>query len=146
MLPGKEAAAYVKNFVHEPKQVKEDCVHLTAKRIYILEGPGSLDFGGSELAFGKRRTFKTEKRSSEDKYGWWDLPRGSYIVELNERVDIPEGKTACLTPCSRLLKNEAFHPTVITSNQKDLEEVSLFVGPPGIKIKENARISKLVMW
>jgi len=146
MLSGGEVAKHVKGFIHEPKQVKGDCVHLTAKRVYILEGAGCLDFGGSELKHSERRAFKPEKRSSEDKYGWWDLPPGSYIVELNERVTIPGGRTACLSPCSRLLKNGTFHPTVITTRSEELEEVALFVGSPGIKIKQNARISKLVMW
>ncbi len=144
-LPGEEAAKFLSGLIHAPKQVQARGVDLTCKQAYILAGPGRLDFGGSELEFGNKKKHPRVKRNEEDKYGWWELGGGQYVMEYNEELDLPEGKMAVLFPMAELLENEASHPTVFIVAGEKLPAMCLSVGPPGIKIKANARISRLVV-
>ena len=83
-IPGFEAADRIKNLIHKDTQIGEDKVYLTVKQIYSLDKKGSLDFGGSELNLAKRKPLLPKKKLTEDKYGWWSLSRGIYLVEFNE--------------------------------------------------------------
>ncbi|MEE8168124.1 MAG: hypothetical protein V3T58_04560 [Candidatus Hydrothermarchaeales archaeon] len=145
ILPGKKVAEFLEGIIHSGTQIHDRCVDLTAKQVYILEGPGSLDFGGSELEIGKRRKYPKVKRSREDKYGWWNLGGGQYVVEYNEKLKLPEDKAAILYPRAELLGNEVIHPTIMIEGEEELPAMCLSVGAPGIHIKENARISRLVV-
>lgn len=141
LLSGEKALEYVREIISEKKQVKSYWVELTLKDVYILEDAGSMDFSGKELRSGKLRRHPLKKESGE--YGWWALRGGGFVVEYNEQVSLPEGSYALLSPKPELANNEATHPTMLLYPGEKLSRVTLSVGPPGINLKENARVSRL---
>jgi len=142
-IPGFEAADRIKNLIHKDTQTGEDKVYLTVKQIYFLDEKGSLDFGGSELSLAKRKPLLAKKILPEDKYGWWNLNQGTYLVEFNEQIDLEDKEIAILQPREELLCNCSFHPLRIITPEEKLSFIPLNVGYQGIDIKQNARISVL---
>jgi hypothetical protein len=82
----------IADYIHEGKQFSEsrNAFYLTVKRIGKLHSGGSLDFGGSQYSEAVIEWMEPEKKAEDDKYGWWQLNEGSYWVEYNERIDLPE--------------------------------------------------------
>jgi len=142
-IPGFEAADRIKNFIHKDTQTEENKVYLTVKQIYSLDKKGSLDFGGSELNPAERKPLLPKKRLPKDKYGWWDLNQGTYLVEFNEQIELREKEIAILESREELLQNGCFHPLRIITPEEKLSFIPLNVGYQGIDIKQNARISTL---
>ncbi len=142
-IPGSEAADRIKNLIHKDTQTGEDKVYLTVKQIYSLDKRGSLDFGGSELNLAKRKPLLPKKKLTEDKYGWWNLNQGIYLVEFNEQIDLEDKEIAILESREELLQNGCFHPLRIITPKETLSFMPLNVGSQGINIKQNARISVL---
>ena len=142
-IPGFEAADRIKNLIHKDTQTGEDKVYLTVKQIYSLDEKGSLDFGGSELSVAKRKPLLPKKRLPEDKYGWWNLNQGTYLIEFNEQIELNEKEIAILQPREELLHNCSFHPLRIVTPEEKLSFIPLNVGSQGTDIKQNARISIL---
>ncbi len=142
-IPGSEVVHRIKNFIHKDTQTGEDKVYLTVKQIYSLDKKGSLDFGGSELNLAERKPLLPKKKLSEDKYGWWSLNQGTYLVEFNEQIELKEKEIAILEPREELLCNCSFHPLRIITPEEKLSSIPLNVGYQGIDIKQNARISVL---
>lgn len=142
-IPGFEVADRIQNLIHKDTQTGKDKVYLTAKQIYFLDKKGSLDFGGSELNLAERKPLLPKKRLPEDKYGWWSLNQGTYLIEFNEQIDLREKEIAILQPREELLQNCCFHPLRIITPEEKLSFIPLNVGCQGIDIKQNARISTL---
>lgn len=142
-IPGSEVVGRIKNFIHKDTQTGEDKVYLTVKQIYSLDKKGSLDFGGSELSLAERKPLLPKKRLPDDKYGWWSLNQGTYLIEFNEQIELKEEEIAILEPREELLQNCSFHPLRIITAEEKLSLMPLNVGSQGIDIKQNARISIL---
>lgn len=142
-IPGSEVVGRIKNFIHKDTQTGEDRVYLTVKQIYFLDERGSLDFGGSELKLAERKPLLPKKRHPDDKYGWWSLNQGTYLIEFNEQIELKEEEIAILQPREELLHNCSFHPLRIITGEEKLSLMPLNVGYQGIDIKENAHISTL---
>ena len=142
-IPGSEVVHRIKNFIHKDTQIGEDKVYLTVKQIYSLDKKGSLDFGGSELNLAKRKLLLPKKKLTGDKYGWWSLNQGTYLVEFNEQIELREKEIAILESREELLHNCSFHPLRIITPEEKLSFIPLNVGSQGIDIKQNARISVL---
>ena len=142
-IPGFEAADRIRNLIHKDTQTEENKVYLTVKQIYSLDKKGSLDFGGSELNLAKRKPLLPKKKLTEDKYGWWNLSQGIYLVEFNEQIELREKEIAILESREELLQNGCFHPLRIITPEEKLSFIPLNVGSQGIDIKQNARISVL---
>ena len=140
---GPEAAHRIKGLIHADTQIGKDKVYLTVKQIYSLNEKGSLDFGGKEFNVGERIPLRSQKRHPEDKYGWWNLNQGTYLIEFNEQIELKEKEIAILEPREELLQNCCFHPVKIIIAQEKFSLIPLNVGYQGIDIKENARISTL---
>lgn len=142
-LAGGGIAEMVADPVHAETQVEDNAVTLTAGTIYRLEGSPSFDFGGSEYEPAEAERIEPEKRSDDDKYGWWELERGVYLVKFNEGVRVPEGSMAVLQAWWKVLSNGLSQPTqVFTGDHTELHQV-IYVPEHGANIKENARISEL---
>lgn len=131
----------VDNLVHEPTQVNEYGVDLTISAVYDVAGPGSLDFGGEELADADLDPHPTTLRNPDDEYGWWDLDGGQYVVQHNEFLTEPE-EPLLLQARNDLLARGGSHPSLRVYTHLPL--VPLSVADGGIRIKENARISTLL--
>jgi hypothetical protein len=138
----------LKETVHEDTQVEKQSVSLTVAAIEKLSGPGELDFGGSEFKTGKRETIKPLLRDEEDKYGWWELGGGDYLLELNETLDITEEQIAFIQPHEHLYINGASVPGLFftADNAGEKIRIPLRVGQQGLNIKENARIATLLVF
>ncbi|MGM0380360.1 MAG: dCTP deaminase [bacterium] len=136
---------YIREAVYKDTQVEGESVALTAEVIYRLISPGELDFGGSEFKAAAREQIEPERRDPSDDYGWWELPEGGYIIQLNEIPEISEEATGILQPHEHLLAGGSFHPTLWLDNKHSQEKIllPLHVNKPGLNIKENARVSKL---
>ncbi len=146
LLSGEDVLGFLENLTYDKTQLQKGGVDLTVKEIYVLESPGSLDFGGSELELGDRSKAVLEKRNSEDKYGWWNLSAGQYLLEFNERLSLPLGAVALVRPRTELLGNGSFHPVLVLTSDENLPLVPLSVGAVGLKIKQNARVSRLFVF
>lgn len=144
-MSGSEAAERIENIIHANTQVGEDGVYLTVKSIHILRKKGSLDFSGKEQQIKDKGTLSPEKKCPDDKYGWWHLSEGSYLVSFNEQLGLKDGEAAILQPREELLQNGCYHPIRIFSGEEKLTFLPLQVGSGGIDIKENARISLVKM-
>lgn len=133
-------AKVLEGLVHEPTQVHEGGVDLTVAKVHALRSPGELDFGGSELVAAETDSLPTKGRDPDDDHGWWQLGKGHYLLEYNERLSL-QHRWLRLEPREALLAAGATHPTITVS--QGLPRIPLVVPGPGLHLKENARISTL---
>jgi hypothetical protein len=144
-LSGAEVAALLANLIHQGTQQHPHETDLTVGAIFRVTGGGALDFGGSEYAMAAREELTPEKASADEKYGWWNLGPGTYVVRYNETASLAETQVAFVQPHERLLLAGGSHPTFYFRGQRDQLETLLTVGEAGLRIKENARLSKLLV-
>jgi deoxycytidine triphosphate deaminase len=145
ILEGAQAAMLLSNMVYEKKQVHERSVDLTAKSISRVATTGSIDFGGSEYAPGEKVSLAPSKLDPSDEYGWWYLSAGEFLVEYNEKLSLPSDHLAILQPHERLIECGTTHGTrLITESEEKLFSL-IHVCQADVHIKENARISKLIV-
>jgi deoxycytidine triphosphate deaminase len=140
---GDYIARYAENILSEKHQVHEFSLDLTVSSVYAVKKAGDLDFGGSELKAANMEQVLPEKRSRDDKYGWWSLTSGEYIVEFNEKVVVPDNCVVSIQPLSETLKAGVTHPSLTFSSGEQVEMTLLLVGKSGLNVKQNARISSL---
>lgn len=105
--------------------------------MYSVKNKGSLDFGGNEFKKSELKEIIAEKNSEDDKYGWWNLKQGMYLVEFNEKL---MEKYAILQSIPRLLQTGCYLPMQIIEKNNKIQSL-LTVGLQGVNIKENARIA-----
>ena len=141
---GQEVSRILANPTYLPKQIEPLCVSLTVARLFRLKSKGSVDFGGSEFQQAATEPIDPVKMAPEDKYGWWELPEGQYLMLLNEKASIPKDALAIVVPSGRITQNGAWHPVQIVTPDSEIL-LPLVVSAPGIRIKENARVSQLVV-
>jgi deoxycytidine triphosphate deaminase len=143
---GADILGFLYNVIHEKKQVEDYGVYFTLGKVFKFTGKGEIDFGDSEYKESGILEITPVKRTPEDKYGWWNLPHGEYLIEFNEELQelLPSAKLVILQPSERITANGAFHPTKVIE-KKGAIRVTLYVGKNGINIKKNARVSKLIV-
>jgi hypothetical protein len=139
----------VRDYIHEGKQFGSDkkSAILTVGRIGRVAAAGALDFGGSEYAEAEVSWIEPQKQSADDKYGWWKLSPGEYRVELNESLYPPQGSQALLLfhPWTEAVAAGVHHPSEVISTERSPLLTHISVGPQGLSIKENARISQVTL-
>lgn len=140
IIEGSSAKEFLSNIIHEDTQVNEKSIDLTASEVYRIKNQGEIDFGGGERKDSEISKIEPVFRSKDDDYGWWELEPGRYLIKHNE--DLKDSKNAIVQPHPRLIRNSADHPTIITD---ELDLMPLQVNGHGIAIKENSRVSKLVI-
>jgi len=133
----------VHGIIHEGKQIpdSEDVVVLTAKRVGRLTHNGTLDFGGSEYTEAPIEWIEPKKKSDDDKYGWWMLEGGDYIVEYNETVHPTTGMRCYLQIWEKAQRNGISQPMQIIREARSPLTAAFRVGTAGVGMKENARVS-----
>ena len=144
-LSGDEVGSALANLIHQETQQHDYETDLTVGALFRLTGPGALDFGGSEYEAAAREALEPQKASPDDNYGWWTLEADSTIVRYNEAVSLAENQIAFVQPHERLLLAGGFHPPFHFRGRRDNLETLLTVGQAGLRIKENARVSKLLI-
>lgn len=145
ILDLEETGSQVDGLVHLDTQKAAVGLDLTVGSVYRLTGPGSLDFGGSELEAAQKQEMEPELRHQDDDYGWWELDAGTYLVRYNESLSLDSGRWAYLLPHERLLMAGASHAAFVVDGPRDPLETLLSVGPAGCNLKENCRLSRVVV-
>ena len=135
---------HVEGLVHEPTQTEGPGLDLTVDGVRRVVEPGRVDFGGGELEPAGTEPVGTERRNPEDDYGWWVLGEGVYLVEYNETLAAPDDHRLVLQTRAAVRARGAFHPTLHLAGDESLDPVPLAVGPGGLWLKENARLSTLL--
>ena len=128
----------LEGLVHRETQVHGGAVDLTVSRIFAIDEPAHLDFGGSELQLPATSPLPPEKRHPDDSFGWWSLEAGTYLVEYNERLIDPP---AFIQPRDVLIAGGGIHASGWVES---LDRIGLVV-EAGLEVKENARISTLFL-
>lgn len=131
--------------VHLGTQRAAAGLDLTVDEVARLTGPGSLDFGGSELAPADLRTLDPERADPDDAYGWWELEPGTYALRYNEGLALEAGQLAVIHPLPRLHRAGASHGSFVVEGSRDPLEALLTVGAAGCRLKENCRVSRLLV-
>jgi deoxycytidine triphosphate deaminase len=143
-LTGYDIKGLLDNIISEKKQVQRTSFDLTAGTVYELNGSSRLDFGGSEYQQLDRVLLEPRKKNPEDQYGWWGLSHGLYLLKYNELITLQPNQRGIIQMHSRLLESGIIHPARI------IEDVGELFMPINVlkktNIKENARISELLIW
>ncbi len=145
ILEGRDVAKLLGNLVYEKKQVHAESVDLTVKSVSRIATTGSLDFGGSEYESGRRIELEARKADPSDKYGWWFLAAGDFLIEYNEELSLPPHHLGILQPHERLIETGATHGVRIITEPGEKLVSLMHVGQADVRIKQNARISELVV-
>lgn len=144
LLSGEKSKKCVEGIIHEETQVSDRGVDLTVNCVSRSTSPTNLDFGGGEEDLGEIEKLSPEKKSEDDKYGWWNLEGGIYIIDFNEEINVTEG-LGMVAPLERLTEGGSFHTGIVFTGKLKKRPV-LYVNPSGLNLKENARISRLSIW
>jgi hypothetical protein len=144
-LKGAEIVASSEGLISAKKQQGEFSLDLTVKSISLIESGGSLDFGGSEYQEASSSLLEPEKKTPDESYGWWNLGGGDYLIRYNESIKIPSQGLIMILPHERLLAAGASHSPLVVDQLDQNVRVPIHVGRAGLKIKENARVSKAVV-
>ena len=144
-LSGDDTAKYVENIVHLATQEADRGLDLTVDQLFRITGGGALDFGGSEFEEAQRERLDPNLAQPDDSYGWWMLEEGEYIARFNESLRLEEGAIALIEPLERLLQAGVTHAPHHLTSSADPVEVLLTVGAPGARLKENCRVSRLLV-
>jgi deoxycytidine triphosphate deaminase len=144
-LEGQHVGKLLRNMIHEKTQVHAKSVDLTMKAVSRIATTSSIDFGGSEFAPGDRVTLMPKKMDPSDKYGWWLLAAGEFLIEYNECLSLPPRHIAIIQPHQRLIEAGATHETRLIAEPTERLMSLVQVCQADVRIKENARISELIV-
>lgn len=145
ILDADATAERLDGLVHLESQRAPTGLDLTVGSVARITGGGKLDFGGSEFEPAAREVVEPELADPADDYGWWELEPGSYLVRYNEVPELGEGELARVHPLPRLLRAGAAHPAFVVQGREDPLETLLTVGTGGCGLKENCRVSRLLV-
>lgn len=145
MLSADDLATQVDGLVHLDTQRADFGLDLTVDRIYRTAGHGQLDFGGSEYKTAPREPLTPVLNDPDDDYAWWTLEEGAYIVEYNESLTLETNQRAEISPLERTLHAGAHHSTFVLTDGADPLSTLLVVSQLGCRLKENCRLSRLVV-
>ena len=145
MRPADALAQQLDGLVHFDTQQAPNGLDLTVDSVYRVTGHGQLDFGGGEFQAVPRERIKPVLDAPEDDYGWWTLEKGAYVIEYNESLALEEGQQAIVTPLERTLRAGAHHGAFVIDDDRDPLETLLVVSRMGCRLKENCRVSRLVV-
>jgi deoxycytidine triphosphate deaminase len=145
ILNEQRAEAAARQIVHADTQRGEAGFDLTVDELFVLNGKGALDFGGSEFKPASYTRLEAELADPEDDYGWWNVEAGSYLIRFNESVRLEEDEVGFIYPHRRLLAAGLQHPAFVVDESLDEVSVLIQCTGPGARIKENARVSTLVV-
>jgi len=136
----------IENFINLDVQLTPNGLDLTVSDIFAFGKEGAVDFSNKERKLPECAQIETQKRSADDKFGWWSLKKGAYKVRTNEKVNLPTDLIALAYTRTTLLRIGAFtQHGVWDAGFKGRGEFILVVeNPNGIQIKQNARIAQLI--
>lgn len=138
--------ALIEGYIDLDTQLTPNGFDLTAAEVFEFDAPGALDFSNKERKVPEGKKALPEKKSPQDQFGWWNLPKGIYKVRTNESVNLPNDLVAIAFSRTSLLRMGAFtQHGVWDAGFRGRGEFILAVdNPNGIAIKQNARVAQLV--
>jgi hypothetical protein len=145
LLKGEEIVSSTEGLISAKKQQGEFSLDLTVNAISRINTGGALDFGGSEYLEASVSLLEPEKKTPDEPYGWWNLDAGDYMIRFNETINIPPRGLIMILPHERLLAAGASHAPIAIEDLDQNVCVPIHVGPSGLKIKQNARVSKAIV-
>jgi len=145
ILDAEDLLDCVDGIVHFDTQRAPDGLDLTVEAVFEVTGPGKLDFGGSEFEPADRAKIEPELASPDDDYGWWELDAGTYVIHYNEGVDLGADQLGRVHPLPRLQQAGGTHPAFVVHGTRDSLAALLTVGAGGCGLKENCRVSRLMV-
>ncbi len=140
-----DVADRVDGLVHLDTQRADGGLDLTVDEVHRPTGPGALDFGESEFEPAERQPLEPELAHADDDYGWWELSGGSYLIRYNEAPALEEDETGLVFPLDRLRQAGASHEAFLVRGRRHRLETLLRVGEAGCRLKENCRVSRLIV-
>lgn len=138
----------VENYIDLETQVTPNGFDLTAGNIFEFTSNASLDFSNKERILPQAKELLPQKKSSQDKFGWWNLAKGVYKVKTNETINMPNNLTACAFTRTSLLRMGAFTQNGVWDAGfcGKSEFILVIENPFGINLKQNARVAQLVFF
>jgi len=127
--------------ISKERQVDERGVHLTVAEVAPMHGRGDIDFGGSEMNPGRGNPMEPVEHKPGDRYGWWRLEAGTYLVRFNEKLK--DGAPPMLLVSNQRLLSCGCSVATVPVGPGELRTV-LTVPQVGLRLKQNARIALLV--
>lgn len=73
------------------------------------------------------------------------MEAGTYAIRYNEAIDLEQGQHGQVHPLPRLQRAGAAHAAFVVDGAVDPLEALLTVGAAGCRLKENCRISRLLV-
>jgi hypothetical protein len=143
-MTGADLISMAEGLISAKKQQGAFSLDLTVSSVSQVKSGGSLDFGGSEFHKADLEPITPEKKSPDEPYGWWKLVSGRYLLKFNERLKPSKETVIMILPHERLVAAGGVHPPLLVEELDENLCVLLLVGPEGLSIKENARVSKAV--
>ncbi len=145
MLTANVLAEQLDGIVHLDTQRAPEGIDLTVDTVYRTTGHGQLDFGGSEFEQAPHEPLTPVLDDPDDEYGWWMLEQGAYVIRYNESLTLEDGQQAIVYPLERTLQAGAHHGMFVLDAGRDPLESLLVVSRMGCRLKENCRLSRLVV-
>ena len=136
----------IAGFIDLNTQLAPNGFDLSVAGISQFSASGALDFSNKERVVPKNKEILAKKSKPQDKFGWWQLKKGSYKIRTNETVKLPADLVALAFARTSLLRMGGFtqHGVWDAGFCGRGEFILVVDNPKGIKIKQNARIAQLV--
>jgi len=127
----------IENYVDLDLQLQSVGFDVTVHKIYELKGFGLIDFDNSER---KRPEYREVEFENDRVF----LSEGSYVVEINEIINLPNNIMAIVYPRSTLVRCGATIASGIWDpGYRGRGKLCLFVGKQ-LFLKKNARIGQMI--
>jgi hypothetical protein len=145
IMEGVQIVSLAEGLISAKKQQGRFALDLTARGVSRVESGGALDFGGSAFREASAIALEPQKKTPEEPYGWWNLEPGAYLLAFNETVRSAGAGLILVFPHRRLLAAGAWHASAVLDVLDHDFCVPLDVGPGGLAIKQNARVSRVIV-
>lgn len=136
----------ITEFVDMDKQIQQNGVDFTVKKIEHIDGQGTIDFDNKSRVLPSTRSVAVYQIAANgDKV--YDLPPGCYLVTFNEFVNIPKDLMCRSVSRSTLIRcGASLESAIWDAGFSGYSQCALNVhNPEGIRIHKDARIMQLVV-
>jgi dUTP pyrophosphatase len=132
----------IENYTNLEEQLQPNGFDMTLRSVSALLTPGYIPTDNSQ------RTISELKPLDYDKTGNLNLAPGSYLITLNEIVNLPNNIMALAKPRSSLLRcGVTIHNAVWDAGYSGRSQALLVVyNPQGFRVQKNARVNQLVFF
>ncbi len=129
----------IENFIDLKTQLTPNGFDLSVAKIFEYDCQGVLDFSNAQRVIPKCKEI-------EAKDAWWELKKGAYKIQINEKVNFPKDLIGIAFTRSSLLRMGAFAQNgVWDAGFSGKSEFMLIVENPfGIKLKKDTRVIQLL--